>query len=289
MNAAARRQRFDMAGHTMAATVAGNPKHPAVVLLHGFPNASSGFREIVPRLSGTCFVIAPDLPGSGESDVMPEPTFDRFADRVDDLLEKLGVGDAYFYVHDFGAPVALELAMRNPRRVRGLVVQNANAHRTGFGPTWRDTIAYWNEPSEENAQRATAHLTFEGVRDQYVGGIPDDIAERISADRWKEDWRVLNQPGRLDLQRALVRDYGNYVERFDDIARYLRTHQPPALLLWGRHDIFFDCAEVLSWLQDLPRMEAHVLDGPHLLLETHAAVCGDLIADFVQRGTTGPR
>ena len=57
----------------------------------------------------------------------------------------------------------------------------------------------------------------------------------------------------------------------------------PALLLWGRHDIFFDCAEILSWLQDLPRMEAHVLDGPHLLLETHAAYCAELIVDFVRR------
>lgn len=94
----------------------------------------------------------------------------------------------------------------------------------------------------------------------------------------------MSQPGHLDLQRALILDYGRYAARFEDIARYLREHQPPALMLWGRHDSFFDCAEILSWLQDLPRMEAHILDGPHLLLETHAAYCAELIVDFVHRG-----
>ena len=42
-------------------------------------------------------------------------------------------------------------------------------------------------------------------------------------------------------------------------------------MLWGRHDAFFDVAEIVSWLEDLPRMEAHILDGGHFLLETHAA------------------
>jgi pimeloyl-ACP methyl ester carboxylesterase len=280
----ARREAFDIAGCRISAVVTGDRNNPAILLLHGFPSSSRSFRNIIPRVSEDCFVIAPDLPGFGQSDLIPDPSFARFADLIEGLLEKLGVISAHLYVHDFGAPVALDLATRDPRRVLGLIVQNANAHRTGFGPTWRDTIAYWNTPSKENEQRATAHLTFEGTRDQYVGGIPDDIVSRISADNWIEDWRTMSQPGHLDLQRALIKDYGRYADRFEEIARYLREHQPPALMLWGRHDTFFDCAEVLSWLQDLPRMEAHVLDGPHFLLETHAVVCAELIVDFVQRG-----
>jgi pimeloyl-ACP methyl ester carboxylesterase len=280
----ARRERFDIAGCGISAVVAGNRNNPAILLLHGFPSSSRTFRNIIPRLSEACFVIAPDLPGFGQSDLIPNPTFARFGDLIERLLEKLGVVSAYLYVHDFGAPVAFDLAMRDPRRVLGLIVQNANAHRTGFGPQWQDTIDYWNMPSKESEQRATGHLTFEGMRDQYVGGIPDDIASRISADNWIEDWHTMSQPGHLELQRALVADYGRYAARFEVIARYLREHQPPALMLWGRHDIFFDCAEILSWLQDLPRMEAHVFDGPHLLLETHAASCAELIVDFVHRG-----
>jgi pimeloyl-ACP methyl ester carboxylesterase len=279
----ARRESFDIGGCRISAVVAGDRNKPSVLLLHGFPTSSLTFRDVIPRLSEVCFVIAPDLPGSGQSDLVADPTFARFADLMEGLLSKLAVGSMYLYVHDFGAPVALDLAMRDPGRVLGLIIQNANAHRTGFGPQWQATLDYWETPSKENEQRATTHLTFEGIRDQYVGGIPEDIASRIPADSWIEDWRVMSQPGHLDLQRAMLADYGRYAERFDDIARYLREHQPPALLLWGRHDIFFDCAEILSWLQDLPRMEAHVLDGPHLLLETHAAYCAELIVDFVRR------
>jgi pimeloyl-ACP methyl ester carboxylesterase len=254
------------------------------LLLHGFPSSSRTFRNIIPRLSEACFTVAPDLPGSGQSALIPDPSFRRFGDLIAGLLQQLGVVSAYFYLHDFGAPVALDLAMRDPRRVLGLIIQNANAHRTGFGPQWRDTLDFWHAPSREKERQATAHLTFDGTRAQYVGGIPEDIAARISAENWIEDWRTLSQPGHLDLQRALLADYGHYVARFEEIARYLHERQPPALMLWGRHDSFFDCAEILSWLHDLPRMEAHILDGPHFLLETHATYCAELIVDFVRRG-----
>ena len=98
----------------------------------------------------------------------------------------------------------------------------------------------------------------------------------------------MNLPGRMDTQRALVADYGNYVARFDAIADYLARWQPPSLMVWGRHDPFFDLAEILSWMQALPRMEAHVLDAGHKLLETHAAAAVSLMLDFIghtKRGT----
>jgi pimeloyl-ACP methyl ester carboxylesterase len=279
-----RHESFDIAGCRISAVVAGDRTRPAVLLLHGFPSSSRTFRNIIPRLSESCFVVAPDLPGFGESGLIADPTFEHFADLMEGLLEQLGITNCYLYVHDFGAPVALDLAMRKPGRVLGLVIQNANAHRSGFGPQWKDTIAYWDTPSRENEEAATAHLSFEGTRDQYVAGLPEDIAARIPADNWLEDWRIMSRPGHLDLQRALVQDYGRYAARFDDIAAYLHEHQPPSLMLWGRHDSFFDSAEILSWMQDLPRMEAHVLDGPHFVLETHAAQCAEVMVDFVHRG-----
>ncbi len=93
----------------------------------------------------------------------------------------------------------------------------------------------------------------------------------------------MSQPGRLAAQRALLADYGRYVARFGEISNYLRTHRPPALMARGRHDPFFDLAEILSWMQALPRMEAHVLDAGHKLLETHAAAAVPLMLDFIRR------
>jgi pimeloyl-ACP methyl ester carboxylesterase len=86
----------------------------------------------------------------------------------------------------------------------------------------------------------------------------------------------------MRTQRALIADYGRYAQRLDAIGAYLREWQPPAVMVWGRHDAFFDIAETLSWMEDLPRMQAHILDGGHLLLETHAEQAAPLIADFVR-------
>jgi pimeloyl-ACP methyl ester carboxylesterase len=277
------RQRLRLSGGTeLSFVTAGEASMPAVLLLHGFPGSADYFRDVVPLLSQVAYVIAPDLPGFGESDVLPQVTFDAFGEAIAELLDRLAVGPRYVYLHDFGAPVGFHIAMRAPDQVLGHIIQNANAHRTGFGPPWDPVIAYWSHPDPDNEAASTAHLTFEGVRNGYLGGMPPDVAARIPPKVWEEDWRVMQLPGRMETQRALVKDYGNYAARFDEIADYLARWQPPSLMIWARHDPFFDLAEVLSWMQALPRMEAHVLDGGHKLLETHAATAAPLMVDFIR-------
>jgi pimeloyl-ACP methyl ester carboxylesterase len=274
---------FAIEGSELAVRLAGERGKPALLLLHGFPDSSTYFRKVMGSLSQSCFVVAPDLPGFGTSEPIASPSFSRFADLVDALLRKLHVSAYHLYLHDFGAPVGLHLATRAPRGIRSLIIQNANAHESGMGPSWSPTKQYWIEPTPEREAEATAHLTLEGVRDQYVAGVPEDIAEKIDRRLWEEDWRIMSLPGRIVTQRALVLDYRSHVARFAEIAEYLRRWMPPALMLWGRHDSFFGLAETLDWLRALPRMEAHILDGPHLLLETHAVECAALIETFVAR------
>lgn len=284
----ATRQRLRLSGGTeLSFITAGESSRPAVLLLHGFPSSARTFRDVLPELSQAAFVIAPDLPGFGESDVLPAASFPAFGQAISELLDQLAIGARYIYLHDFGAPVGFHIAMQAPERVLGLIVQNANAHRTGFGPAWAETQVYWSHPTPENEAAATAHLTLEGTRDQYIANVPPDIAARIRPDVWEEDWRVMQLPGRMDTQRALIADYPHYVARFDAIAEYLARWQPPALMLWGRHDAFFDLRETLSWMQALPRMQAHVLDAGHFLLETHAAAAASLMVDFVRRTQPG--
>ena len=278
------RQRIRLSGGTeLSFITTGDATKPAVLLLHGSPSSARMFREVVPELSQVAYVIAPDLPGFGESDVLQSPSFSAFGQAISELLDRLSIGPRYIYLHDYGAPVGLHIAMQAPELVLGLIVQNGNAHRTGLGPQWDETQAYWSQPTPESEAAATAHLTFERTRDTYIAGAPPDVVARMSPEVWEEDWRVMNLPGRMDTQRALIRDYGNYVGRFEAIADYLARRQPAALLVWGRHDPFFDLAEVLSWMQDLPRMEAHVLDAGHKLLETHAAAAVPLMLDFIRR------
>ncbi|MPZ35081.1 MAG: alpha/beta fold hydrolase [Rhodospirillales bacterium] len=276
------RQRLRLSGGTeLSFIAAGDASKPAVLLLHGFPGSAGYFRDVMPELSRAAYVIAPDLPGFGESDVLPAPSFPSFGQAISELLDRLAVGPRYIYLHDFGAPVGFQIAMQAPEQVLGHIVQNANAHRTGLGSQWAPVMDYWSHPNPENEAAATAHLTFEGVRNGYLGGMPSEVATRIPAETWEEDWREMQLPGRMETQRALVKDYGNYVARFEEIAEYLARWQPPSLMVWARHDPFFDLAETLSWMEALPRMEGHVLDAGHKLLETHATVAVSLMVDFI--------
>jgi pimeloyl-ACP methyl ester carboxylesterase len=275
--------RFEIDGAEVAVRLAGERGKPALLLIHGFPSSSKSFRDVIERLARDCFVIAPDLPGFGGSAPLERASFSRFADLIQDLLSQLRVDSFHLYLHDYGAAVGLHLATRAPHGIRSLIVQNANAHESGLGPQWAATRAYWDQPTAERAAEATTHLTFEGTRDQYVSGVPHDIAERIAPELWEEDWRILSLPGRLDMQRALVLDYGSHVARFAQIAEYLARCQPSALMLWGRHDVFFDLDETLAWMKALPRMEAHIFDGPHFLLHTHPRECAALMSAFIGR------
>jgi len=268
-------------GTTLSFLTAGSRAAPPLLLIHGFPSSARTFRHVLPALSEAACVVAPDLPGFGESDVLATPSFPAYADAIAELLQHLSIGPRYIYLHDFGAPVGFEIAMRAPEKVLGLIVQNANAHVTGQGPAWAATRAFWRNPTPANEAQATAHLTFAGTRDQYVAGVPEVIAGRIPASSWEADWEVLQRPGRMETQRALIADYGRYSATFPAIADYLAAWQPPALLLWGRHDIFFDLREILSWMDDLPRMEAHILDAGHFVLETHAPLAAELMLRFL--------
>jgi len=108
---------------------AGPKNAPVVLLLHGFPSSSRMFRNLIPLLSDTYRVIAPDYPGFGHSGV-PDPasfsyTFDGLADIVDHLLDQLDVDRFTLYMMDFGAPVGFRLALKHPERVSAIVMQNA--------------------------------------------------------------------------------------------------------------------------------------------------------------------
>jgi pimeloyl-ACP methyl ester carboxylesterase len=279
-----KRQRLRLSSGTeLSFITSGESSKPAVLLLHGTPQSARYFRDIVPELSRAAYVIAPDLPGFGESDLLPTASFPAYGQAISELLDRLAIGPRSIYLHDFGAPVGFHIAMKAPERVLGLIVQNGNAHRTGLGPQWDPVLAYGSQPNPENEAAATAHLTYEGMRDTYLRGVPSDVAARIPAESWEQDWRVMQLPGRMDKERALIADFARYVARFDAIADYLKRRQPPALMVWGRHEPFFELAEVLSWMEDLPRMEAHILDGGHMLLETHAAEAASLIVDFIKR------
>jgi pimeloyl-ACP methyl ester carboxylesterase len=280
-----RHRQTDVDGLEVFFREAGRPGQPTVLLLHGFPSSSHTFRAVMPPLAEVAHVIAPDLPGFGlsSSPTVDEYgyTFENLSRTIENLLRELGVGRFFVYLHDFGAPVGYHLATRAPDRIRGLIVQSGNAHEDGLGEQWDGAKAYWADPTDDKRAELPDWLNFDGTRYQYLGGLPEYLRTLHAPESWHLDWERMTRPGNIDAQFALFSDYANHVARFDEIARYHQAHQPPALVLWGRRDPFFDVDEVLAYHRVLERMDAHIYDGGHLLLETHAAECAELMRAFV--------
>src|SRR5688500_20167180 len=123
--------KFDFEGGlSLAVRLGGDRQKPAILLLHGSPSSSRTFRNVIGPLAQDCFVIAPDLPGYGESEPIEQTSFSRFADVTETLLGRLGIGSFHVYLHDFGAAVGLPLATRAPNRIRGFIIQTGNAHES---------------------------------------------------------------------------------------------------------------------------------------------------------------
>lgn len=260
---------------------AGVPASTAVVPLHGSPASSHSFREVLPVLGEHAYVIAPDLPGFGFSDAPKEHTFERLSYVTEALLADLGVERYVLYVTDFSTPVGYLMALRHPERVLGLVVQNGNAHEAGLGEAWDTTRRFWADPTEENRAAMPEWLDFAGTRNTYLGGVPEEVRVLHPRESWHFDWERLSRPGYVDLHFELFRDYRNHVARFDEISSYHKENQPPCLVFWGRHDPFFDIAEVLAYHAELDRLDVHIYEAGHFLLETHAAEVAELMVPFV--------
>lgn len=263
---------------------AGTPGQPALVLLHGFPTSSHMFRELLPALAADFHLIAPDYPGFGYSSAPAEPdftyTFDRLAAIIEDLLRQLGVTRFALFMQDYGAPVGLRIAARQPGWISALIVQNANAYLEGIGGAFDPFKPFWEKRTAESEAPVRALLGPEMTRFQFLHGTRQP--ETVSPDAWHHAQTGLDRPGNDRIQLALLHDYRNNPPLYAGWQEYFRRYQPPTLIAWGRHDPFFTEAGARAYLRDLPKAELHLLDTGHFALEEDGPHIARLIRNFLQ-------
>lgn len=268
---------------------AGDPSKPTIVLLHGFPTSSHMFRTLIHELSDDYHLVAPDHIGYGFSDMPPVDEFEYSFENMTaielGLIDQLGIEKFAVYLQDYGAPIGLKIASRNPERVTALLVQSGNAYLEGFTPFWDRLFAHAKDrPANEASVRE--YLTPEKTHWQYTHGVPADRLERLSPETWTLDQHLMERPGNKEIQLQMFWDYQFNLDGYPAFQEYFRTFQPPTLITWGKNDEIFGADGATAYQRDLPNAELHLLDAGHFALETHGYEIAAYIRDFLGRHIT---
>jgi len=292
---------------------AGNPERPTLLLLHGFPTSSHMFRNLIPALADQYHVVAPDYPGYGFSSMPSVDEFDYSFDNIARIIEKftdeIGLDRFSLYMMDYGAPVGFRIATSRPERIETLIIQNGNAYIEGIDNNfWEPIQAYWkdrkavnkgldndwwknvkaayNKPEMTNDEALRFLTTLGATKWQYTNGVPDVTA--VSPDNWGHVQPLLDREGNQEIQLQMFYSYGSNPPLYPAWQEYLRTQQPPTLIVWGEKDEIFPAAGAEPYKRDLKDLEYHLIDTGHFALETHGQEIASLIRSFLKRKVDSP-
>lgn len=209
------------------------------LFLHGNPDSSILWRDIISQLKSRFRCIAPDLPGFGHSDVPAGFKFSlgEMADFIDDLLTALKVTQPVnLVVHDFGGPYGLAWAVKHPEKVRGIAIMNTNFFS---GYKWHYWARIWRTPLLGELSMMTMNWwTFHAAMRK---GSPAMSEEHI-----RQTYRRLTpKTKKMVLQLYRSTNPGNFTGWED---RYLALAQRvPVCVLWGDRDPYISPAFADRW------------------------------------------
>jgi len=257
-----------------------------VVAVHGNPTWSFYYRDLVKDLRKDFRVVVPDHMGCGYSDKPSDADYDyTLSRRIDDfgaLMDDLDLTDINLVVHDWGGMIGLGWAVRNPARIKRLVILNTAAfHLPKSKPfPWqlrmvRDTplgplvVRGFNAFSRGASRVACTRKTLsKEVRDAYCAPY-DSWSDRIATLRFVEDIPLGSGDPGYDIVS-------------DTAARLKEVSDRPVLVCWGDKDFVFDHHFLEEWLQIYPNAEVHrFADCGHYILEDASEEIIPLIRRFL--------
>ena len=264
-------------GVELDVAIAGDPAHPAIILLHGFPESHRTWRHQIPELAKTHFVIAPDQRGFARSS-KPEQVSDyapaMLLGDVLALADHFGKDRFTLVGHDWGGAVAWMAALNRPDRVERLIIINAPHplifQRTMFDdPDQRAASQYiraFRNPSLE------AHIAAIGVEAYFAKtfvGHADQAKLAEERAYYLDQWR---QPGALTAMYNWYRASPIIVPAMDEEPprpAFLDKPFPPlampALIIWGMADTALKPSQLVGLETLVPGMTLVTIDAGHFV------------------------
>jgi 2-succinyl-6-hydroxy-2,4-cyclohexadiene-1-carboxylate synthase len=229
-----------------------------LLLIHGFTGNRDAWNHLRPLLGMRFRVLAPDLPGHGESPIAADTTFDRALEQLLALLDAHGLDRVDVAGYSLGARVALGLCLRAPDRVRRLVLESGSPglrRRRERGQRRRDDEALAEvierDGLEAFVRQWEALPLFDGLRT-----LPEALRTSLHARR------LSHRPDALagSLRALSLGAQPSYW------ARLWTVRAPSLLLTGGRDEKFTGIARAMA--AELPLVWGHVFPGaghaPHL-------------------------
>jgi pimeloyl-ACP methyl ester carboxylesterase len=265
---------IEIDGHSVHVVDSGGDK-PPLLFIHGLGGVWQNWLLNLPAFMDTHRVVAFDLPGFGESEMVSEESIPAFAKTADRLCAELGIDCPVVIGNSMGGFVGAELAVSFPTRVEKLVLVSAAGLSTehvarepilAVGRAWAGLITRAGTQSDTVIRRPRLRRIFL----QAVVRYP----ERLSVPLTAELVRGGGSPGFNQSFRALLSySFRDKLERIE----------VPVLIVWGRNDILIP-VEDAEMFEHLIGENAHSVifeDTGHLAMLERPGRFNDLLAGFI--------
>lgn len=249
----------------------GDPDAPVLLLVHGYPESSYMWRDVLPAAAAAGWrAVAPDLAGYGDSPADPPGTWERHVEALERFRAELGLDRVMLGVHDWGGLIGLRWACDHPGAAQGLIVSC-----TGFFPDgkWHGLAEAMRTPQQ--GEELIDSFDEEAFRNLLRGASP-----RMSDEALGEYWKAYSTPERRRAQLELYRS-GDF-EKLEAYSGQLTALDLPALILWGEHDPFAPVAGAYRFARELPGARVAVIDAGHFVWEDEPERCAAEVKDFLE-------
>lgn len=229
-----------------------------IVFLHGLPTWSFLFRRLISGLSSQYRCIAVDHLGMGLSDKPKNVDYRPAAHtrRLEEFLNSLHLREVTVVGHDFGGPIGLEWAVRNPHLVRDIVLMNSWVWSLAQFPLSRFVA--------NTASNRMNQYWFRLLNPSPKFYLPVLFADNHRLSKWVQDQyqNAFNNQFETYCPEALARALTNDGGWFESVRNRLdRVQQKPCLILWGDQDVSYG-EDALARLQAmLPNAATVTLPG----------------------------
>lgn len=254
-------------------------KGETLLFVHGTPSWSFDFRNVVKALRTSYRCIAVDHVGFGLSD-KPEHydyTTLRHSQTLENFITDKQLFDITLVVHDFGGPIGLNVAIKNPDRFKRLVILNSWLWSSKTDPAFIKISKILRSPLLPFLYQ---HLNFSP---RFI--LPKSFGEKkISGNILKQYTRPFadktQRNGALAFAKSLLNDQDWFEELW---SAKNAIHHLPALFIWGMRDPVVSPTYLTKFLTGFPNSRAHALETcGHFPQEEESAIVSEAIANFIE-------